>query len=644
MSRFCPVCHKYYESSYRVCPLDGARLFSMDDAGVRVGTCLAGRWDLQAELGEGGTGTVFLAVDRQDQARRAIKVLRRELSQDPEQLSRFMAEGRIAQTLTARFTRKVLDLGTAEDGNVFLVMEYLEGRTLADLLREEGPLSLPRAAKVVAQVAVSLAEAHAAGIVHRDLKPANIMLVRSADGEEVRVVDFGVARRQELNLDEVRTRQGFAMGTPAYMSPECILGDPVDGRSDEYALGVVLFEMLTGQRPFADATPMKTMLRHLHDRPPAPRAVNPAAATNPQVDAVLQRALAKAPAERFPGVREMSRALQEAADSGAVPPLGPSLPDDLTPGPVPTLPGLERVMGARLVNQGDTPALALEAIREAAGAPAAPPVAEPVQAVSAPAAPPDAAPVAPPDAAPDVAKDAAPANLPAAGQVSSRSPLEPPQATLETPSEAAVAGMRLGAESAPRGDTARPRRVDQPLRLQRPAPERYFQRLDHTGADRWARLGMLGLALVLALAAAWLLLRPRRTLLDLPPDLSALAEVPQDAAGGDAPTPLDAADEGIALSAPRAAEAVAPPPRSDDPAVAIVRVSSNPPGALIYMDNRLMGVTPKELRFLRTRGKADLKLVLGGFRPHKVTADLDRDSQFHVDLVPLPQAPNPRGD
>ena len=241
------------------------------DADVDETPLLADRYQLQELMGEGGMGKVFEAEHVLMKKKVAIKVLRRELTENDEIVARFHREAQAAAALDHPNVCQATDFGQNDEGAFFLVMEYLEGETLQNTIEIYGRLSTERALHVARQVAAALAEAHKQGIVHRDLKPENIMLVdRRGDPNTVKIMDFGIARllasaedADDEDAADRLTRQGMVYGTPHYMSPEQVAGDDVDARTDIYALGVVLFEMLTGEPPYDADNIARVMGQHV---------------------------------------------------------------------------------------------------------------------------------------------------------------------------------------------------------------------------------------------------------------------------------------------------------------------------------------------------------------------------------------------
>ena len=285
----------------------------------RLRAALAGRYEVDCEIGRGGMAYVYRARDRQHGRDVAIKVLRPELAAALG-TERFLREIRIEAGLQHPHILPLHDSGDA-DGLPYYVMPFVEGETLRDRIRREGQLPVPEAVRIAREVADALAYAHAHGVVHRDIKPANILL----SGGHAVVADFGVARAIKSAGDDVLTEAGMAVGTPEYMSPEQGSGDTrVDGRSDIYALGCVLYEMLAGDPPFTGRTPQAVMARHRHDPPPSLAVVR--ATLPPALQYTIETALAKVPADRFATALEFSEALGRSSGSQATLSLATPLP------------------------------------------------------------------------------------------------------------------------------------------------------------------------------------------------------------------------------------------------------------------------------------------------------------------------------
>jgi serine/threonine-protein kinase len=279
-----------------------------------VGRRLLDQYVLLEKIGEGGMGAVYLAEQPTMGRRAVVKLLHPSLSGNAEVAARFNLEARAAAALNHPHIVTVYNYGALPDGGLFLAMEHLEGRSLERAIEESARLSPARAVHVARQICEALAEAHARGVVHRVLMPSNVMLVtRGRDDEFVKVLDFGIAKVRGVAL----TRSGTLFGTPEYMSPEQLRGRALDGRSDLYALGVVLFEMLTGRLPFDCATSEAFMAAHLEMLPPSLSAAAPDLDVPPELEALVARALAKDAAARPASAEEMAELL--AAASGATP-------------------------------------------------------------------------------------------------------------------------------------------------------------------------------------------------------------------------------------------------------------------------------------------------------------------------------------
>ena len=255
-----------------------------------IGRSILDQYVVRSKLGEGGMGALYVAEQPSIGRNAVIKIVHPWLSRDPAVMQRFAVEARAAARLQNPHIVSIYNYGKMPDGTLFLAMEHITGCTLADLLRAEGRLEPARAVAIVTQVCEALAEAHRRGVVHRDLKPTNIMLVQRGGGPDfVKVLDFGIAK---LDGTEVSSG-GKIVGTPRYMSPEQLRGDAVDGRSDLYTLGVILYEMLTGRPPFSASDPAGLMHAHLSEQPPPLMTACPGLAVPPAVEACLMRALAK---------------------------------------------------------------------------------------------------------------------------------------------------------------------------------------------------------------------------------------------------------------------------------------------------------------------------------------------------------------
>jgi serine/threonine protein kinase len=257
-----------------------------------VGTVLAGRYRIVDKLGEGAMGAVYLGEHLQIGRCDAIKVLRGPLTADPEAIARFLRGARNVSQIRHPNVCTIYDFSHTADGLQFLAMEFIAGETLQDLLAREGVLPVARAVAIAKQVADALQAAHDAGIVHRDLKPGNIMISRHRNGaDQVKVVDFDIAKGAGEGQTAEVTRLGFAIGTPEYMSPEQLMAEPLDGRSDVYSLALVLARMLTGRLPFRAAATHELMIERLTQKALRLDEVSPERSFPPALQAAIERAL-----------------------------------------------------------------------------------------------------------------------------------------------------------------------------------------------------------------------------------------------------------------------------------------------------------------------------------------------------------------
>ena len=271
MALRCESCGQENRDGSKYCMRCGADLEPTPGADPLVGTVIHDRFRVMRVLGEGGMGRVYLAEQQMGTASRnvAMKVLHAAHSRDATLRKRFYRECEVVIHLSHPNTIQFFDFGELPDGRLFIVMEYIEGQSLAELL-VGGPLPIARAERLVAQIAGSLQEAHQSGVVHRDLKPDNILLTtRGGEADFVKVCDFGIAKRDGGEDDaSVLTLQGTVIGTPQYMSPEQLTGGTVDARSDVYSLGLIVYEMLAGSRPFEANSPLEWAARHTTTDPP----------------------------------------------------------------------------------------------------------------------------------------------------------------------------------------------------------------------------------------------------------------------------------------------------------------------------------------------------------------------------------------
>ena len=329
----CPSCQTPVDASQRFCPACGTVLADAGEAAQRdaiLGQTLGGKYKVWRLLGEGGMGAVYEGEQQLGTTKRkvAIKTLHPHLSRDPKLKARFEREVGTVAELEHPNTIQVYDFGSSNDGILYIVMEFLQGKSLAAILEKDGAMSPARVGGIIRQIGGSLEEAHGRGIVHRDLKPDNVVLVdRAGKKDFVKVLDFGIAKRsQEIDVGEQKlTQQGMVLGTPPYMSPEQFAGRTVDGRSDIYSLGVMAYEMLTGKLPFEANTAWEWATQHLNQAPIPIESHAEGRAAPEAMRRAIGRALAKSPDERFKSVGEFVDAFTGALSGKDIVPIQPEL-------------------------------------------------------------------------------------------------------------------------------------------------------------------------------------------------------------------------------------------------------------------------------------------------------------------------------
>ncbi len=299
------------------------------------------KYDIIRRLGEGGMGEVYEARHVHIGKRVALKVLREDFSRKEEVVERFRQEARSASIIGHENIIDITDFGTTPDGRFFFVMEYLDGEDLAGVFEKQRTIPYERALRILKQACEGLVAAHSKGIIHRDLKPENIYLVAAGQpNEQVKILDFGIAKMSVLDGEGRKlTKTGVVFGTPEYMSPEQAGGKPVDNRIDVYAMGIIMFEMFTGNVPFSGDTFMAVLSRHMFEPVPDMRTRNANLSIPRSMESIVHRALEKDPDKRFASMQELLDALIAVEKDPATVPFAPAPggqrdPAMTTPGPV----------------------------------------------------------------------------------------------------------------------------------------------------------------------------------------------------------------------------------------------------------------------------------------------------------------------
>ncbi|HEX5074589.1 MAG TPA: protein kinase [Gemmatimonadaceae bacterium] len=349
MAKVCPTCEKEYGDDVLYCSADGATLQSLAPGDDLVGTVVADRYLITDKIGEGGMGRVYLARHVRLPQNVAVKVLHPWLVRDPNVVTRFRREAVNASQIENEHVARVFDHGEIGDGLLYIAMEFVEGKPLGEIVAQNGPLSIARTIEITRQVADALAAAHErpTPIVHRDLKPDNILLGTRRDGSDrVKVVDFGIAEAMSGGGTKL-TQAGLVIGTPEYMSPEQLAAITLDWRSDIYSLALVTFYLLTGKLPFAAESPHVAALMRLHERPKTLAEVTNDGTWPPALQAVIDKALAREPGERYATAPEFAHALADAVGAHERPALTPTPAGVAVPTPVP-LPATEAKRGRKV--------------------------------------------------------------------------------------------------------------------------------------------------------------------------------------------------------------------------------------------------------------------------------------------------------
>ncbi|MBX9951687.1 MAG: protein kinase [Candidatus Obscuribacterales bacterium] len=305
--RICVECNRQFTGLYTACPHDGALLRPIIQDPL-IGTVLAGNYEILEVLGQGGMGVVYRGKHSLMERIVAIKMLLSQLISDTNSVKRFQQESKAAARLKHPHIIDVYDFGISPAGQPYIVMEFLEGTPLSDLIKKEGQIGVERSIKLISQACDALDHAHKQGVVHRDLKPSNIVLTQYDEEKDyVKVVDFGVAKLIEVgnnNEGQRLTQAGEVCGSPVYMSPEQCMGQDLDARSDIYSMGIVLYETLTGKLPILGKTMVDTMSKHISEPPVPFNEARPDLYIPERLEWVVLKAMAKDPAQRHQTMEE----------------------------------------------------------------------------------------------------------------------------------------------------------------------------------------------------------------------------------------------------------------------------------------------------------------------------------------------------
>jgi serine/threonine-protein kinase len=306
----CSKCGTSYPSNVHICTQDGTVLGAEgNEQDAQAGKVLDGKYRLDAYLSHGGMGYVYRATHIMLDKVVAVKLIEPELVTSPDVVRRFQREARAASNLNHPNIVSVYDLGQTDEGTLYIAMELIDGPSLKDVIRNGGPMEPSRIVRILREVGSALSLAHKNNIIHRDLKPHNIMLATDSNGQEqAKLLDFGIAK----TFDEAATKltmTGFVLGTPQYMAPEQASGTTVDGRTDLYSLGVILYEMLSGELPFNEESTPAILIKHMTEVPQPPSRRKPGLAISPGLEAIALKCLEKEPAKRFESADALVQAL-----------------------------------------------------------------------------------------------------------------------------------------------------------------------------------------------------------------------------------------------------------------------------------------------------------------------------------------------
>lgn len=308
-AKICPSCKRTFDGSdpSSFCPEDNS-LLAIAPRDALLGKLVLEKYEIQELIGTGGWSNVYRAYDSSLSQRVAVKVMRMHLASEPDKVQRFQNEARSVRTLHHPNIAATFDYGLLNNGQPFLVMEHFDGITFRDAYNEGKFKTLNEQLQIFLQVCEALAEAHKIGVVHRDLKPTNIMIAFDDDKPRVKILDFGLAKvmmPEKIEMESL-TRTGETLGTPPYMSPEQCTGGNIDGRSDIYSLGCMIFEAATGRLPFTGDSPFDCMVKHLRDEVPTFHSVCPGKTFPDGLEELVDRCMAKSADDRYQSVADLA--------------------------------------------------------------------------------------------------------------------------------------------------------------------------------------------------------------------------------------------------------------------------------------------------------------------------------------------------
>jgi serine/threonine-protein kinase len=307
MSKLCIKCGESFDDAALYCRNDGTSLKTQDPL---IGRVLDGKYKIECLIGKGGMGNVYKAKHLHIGFPIAVKILHSSLLKDPTAVERFRREARSARAVNHPNAIQVMDFGITQDNVLYIVMEFIDGVSLQKILDKETILNPQRVLQFMKQICAALEAAHLKDIVHRDLKPDNILIINAGTaGETVKVIDFSIAKIRQSLEDPILTRDNITVGTPQYLSPEQAQGlRDVDNRADIYSLGIILYQMLTGEVPFKGKNTAQTLLQHIQAKPKSPSLINPTITI--ELENVILKSLEKSSNKRQQSVSELLKELE----------------------------------------------------------------------------------------------------------------------------------------------------------------------------------------------------------------------------------------------------------------------------------------------------------------------------------------------